>query len=190
VAVAVAVSGVSKLDGGMGETFVVTIGPRTYSVALEDVEGGKVRAVVDGVERVIEARRVSAGTWSIVDGIEARLVDVDGVLSKLMVEVSHPDGDPRQATASVADHDSRGIVAGAGTTGATGAVTLRAPIPGKLVKVGIKVGDVVKAGQTVLVLEAMKMENEIRAPRDAAVLAVHVAEGTAVETGHDLVTLG
>src|SRR5207247_1062944 len=148
------------------------------------------RAVVDGVERTIDARRVAAGTWSIVDGIEARLVDVDGALSKLMVEVSHPDGDPRQAMASVADPDARGAELGPGATGAAGTVTLRAPIPGKLVKVGIKVGDRVKAGQTVLVLEAMKMENEIRAPRDAAVLAVHVAEGTAVETGHDLVTLG
>jgi biotin carboxyl carrier protein len=67
---------------------------------------------------------------------------------------------------------------------------LRAPIPGKVVKVPIKVGDAVKAGQTLLVLEAMKMENEIRAPHAAAVLALHVTEGMAVENGQDLVSLG
>ena len=181
----------------MAETFVVTIGQRTYAVALEDLpkgpsgEPGKIRAVVDGVERVIDARQVAEATWSIVDAGGARLVDVDGVSPKLTVEISHPDGDPRQATASVADGlgDVRDPAAGGPTT-KTGKVSLRAPIPGKVVKIAIKVGDRVKSGQTVLVLEAMKMENELRAPRDAEVLAVHVTEGTAVETGHDLVSLG
>ena len=186
----------------MPETFVVTIGSKTYTVALEDVAGGppgrsaeKIRAVVDGVERVIDARRVADGTWSLIDGHDARLIDVDGEPPKLMVQISHPDGDPRQANAAVTGgtpdpRDQAATTAAGAPAGAGGKISLRAPIPGKLVKVAVKVGDKVKAGQTLLVLEAMKMENELRAPRDAEVLAVHVAEGTAVETGHELLALG
>ena len=53
----------------------------------------------------------------------------------------------------------------------------------------MKVGDRVKAGQTLAVLEAMKMENELRAPRDAAVAAVQAVEGSTVETGQELLSL-
>ena len=66
---------------------------------------------------------------------------------------------------------------------------MRAPIPGRVVRVLVKPGDVVAAGRGVVVLEAMKMENELRAPRDGTVKLVSCAEGTAVETGQTLVTL-
>jgi len=192
----------------MAETFVVTLGSRTYTVALEDLSdggatgrGGTIRAIVDGQEHVIDARQVADGTWSLVEGTDARIVDVDGTYpGKLMVEISHPDGDPRQASASVTsgtpDPRERAAAGAGGTSSAGGAasaggkIALRAPIPGKLVKIAVKVGDKVRAGQTLLVLEAMKMENELRAPRDGEVLAVHAAEGTAVEAGHDLLSLG
>jgi glutaconyl-CoA/methylmalonyl-CoA decarboxylase subunit gamma len=189
----------------MAETFVVTLGSRTYTVALEDLadggapgRGGTIRAIVDGQEHVIDARQVADGTWSLVEGADARIVDVDGVHpGKLMVEISHPDGDPRQTSASVTsgtpdprERAGAGPAAAVGAASASGKIALRAPIPGKVVKIAVKVGDKVRAGQTLLVLEAMKMENELRAPRDAAVLAIHAAEGTAVEAGHELLSLG
>jgi len=181
----------------MAETFVVTLGSKTYTVALED-QAGMVRAVVDGQEHVVDARRVAEGTWSLVEGGDARIVDVDGTHpGKLMVQISHPDGDPRQTNASVTsgtpDPRERAVAttsSAGGPAAAGGKIALRAPIPGKLVKIAVKVGDKVRAGQTLLVLEAMKMENELRAPRDAEVLAVHAAEGAAVEAGHDLLSLG
>jgi biotin carboxyl carrier protein len=66
---------------------------------------------------------------------------------------------------------------------------MRSPIPGRVVKVLVRVDDLVSAGQTTVVLEAMKMENELRAPRAGRVASVHCAEGTAVEAGQDLVVL-
>jgi biotin carboxyl carrier protein len=72
----------------------------------------------------------------------------------------------------------------------TGPVTIRSPIPGRVVKVMVKVGDPVAAGATAVVIEAMKMENELRAPRPGTVAAVHCAEGAAVEAGQDLITVG
>ena len=58
-----------------------------------------------------------------------------------------------------------------------------APMPGKILSVKIKAGDQVKRGQAVMVLEAMKMENEIVAPDDGVVASVEVASGASVEAG-------
>ena len=64
-----------------------------------------------------------------------------------------------------------------------------APMPGLVVRVNVAVGDTVAAGQGVLVMEAMKMENELRAPAAATVKAVRVTQGTAVEKGAILIEL-
>lgn len=174
----------------MGETFLVTLNQRTLSVAVEDAGDGKVRAIVDGRERLLEARRIGTGAWSLVDGVEARLVEVDGVAPKYSIEVSHSDGEPRQAVVEIACEGGRGAGHQSGGQAPSGPTSVRAPIPGKVVKILVKVGDHVTVGQTLLVLEAMKMENELRAPRGASVLALPVAEGTAVDTGQELVSLG
>ena len=64
-----------------------------------------------------------------------------------------------------------------------------APMPGKVVKVNVKAGDAVKAGQVLLVLEAMKMEQATRSPTDGVVKSVPVREGDQVTAGQVLVTL-
>jgi biotin carboxyl carrier protein len=69
-----------------------------------------------------------------------------------------------------------------------GAVT--SPMPGKVVKVLVKEGDQVDLGAPLVVVEAMKMENELSAPRAGTVKAVHVKPGDAVEGGALLVTVG
>ena len=74
-------------------------------------------------------------------------------------------------------------------TGTAGSVKINAPMPGKIVDVKVKVGDAVKKGQTVLVLEAMKMENEIVAPEDGTVASINAAVGSAVEAGETIATL-
>lgn len=66
---------------------------------------------------------------------------------------------------------------------------VKAPMPGKVVKHLVAVGDRVEAGQGVVVVEAMKMENELRAPAEGVVTALPAAEGTAVESGAVLVVL-
>jgi biotin carboxyl carrier protein len=63
-------------------------------------------------------------------------------------------------------------------------------MPGTVLDVKVKVGDSVKSGDTLIVLEAMKMENAIVAPKDAKVVAVHVTKGQTVESGGALVSLG
>ena len=73
-------------------------------------------------------------------------------------------------------------------TGAGDAVT--APLPGTILKVNVQNGQAVKAGTVLVVLEAMKMENEIMAPKDGTVTQVVVSKGASVDTGAPLVIIG
>ena len=66
---------------------------------------------------------------------------------------------------------------------------VNSPMPGTILAVNVKAGDAVKKGQALMILEAMKMENEINAPKDGVVAAVHVSKGQAVESGSLLCTL-
>ena len=67
--------------------------------------------------------------------------------------------------------------------------TISAPMPGNILRIEVNQGDAVKKGQTLLILEAMKMENEIAAPRDGTVAQIVTAKGAVVETGTPLLVL-
>ena len=77
----------------------------------------------------------------------------------------------------------------AAPAGAQGVVKVNAPMPGKILKVNVTAGQAVKKGDVLVVLEAMKMENEIVAPQDGTVASVNVAVGDMVEPGAVLATL-
>jgi len=91
---------------------------------------------------------------------------------------------------AVQDERSREIEAASGKSKrAGGGGTVRAPMPGLVVRIEVAEGQRVDAGAGLVVVEAMKMENELRAPRPGMVQTVHVAVGQAVEKGASLVTL-
>lgn len=96
----------------------------------------------------------------------------------------------RQYVVSIEDERARQLAAltrGAG--GAAGKVEVKAPMPGLIVSIQAEVGQVVKRGERLVVLQAMKMENELTSPRDGRVVAVHAEEAQTVEQGFVLVTL-
>ena len=72
---------------------------------------------------------------------------------------------------------------------AAGATTVSAPMPGKVLSVNVKVGDAVKAGDVLMILEAMKMQNEIMAPADGTVSDVRVSANQTVSTGDVMIVL-
>ena len=96
---------------------------------------------------------------------------------------------PAAAAAPVAAAAPAAAAPAGGVT-VTGGESVKAPMPGNILKVAVAVGDTVKEGQLLCVLEAMKMENEIYAPCAGTVTAVPVAKGSTVDTGALLVAIG
>jgi len=72
----------------------------------------------------------------------------------------------------------------------TGGTPVRAPMPGTIIRILVAAGDDVKRNQPLLLLEAMKMENEIVTPADGKVLGIHTTQGSSVNAGDVLVTIG
>jgi biotin carboxyl carrier protein len=85
--------------------------------------------------------------------------------------------------------DPRARRVGSKTDGSAGPLQITAPMPGKVVKVLVREGEEVTAGQGLLVIEAMKMQNELRAPRAGCIERIHTTEGVGVETGSPLLRL-
>jgi biotin carboxyl carrier protein len=75
-----------------------------------------------------------------------------------------------------------------GATKVKKSVKIKSQMPGKILRVQIKAGDTVKKGQAIIVMEAMKMENEIKSPQDGTIKEIKISEGQNVETGAELVS--
>jgi len=144
---------------------------------------------VDGVELDVELVEAERGVWLLRSAGLQTVAVVDGTGTKTVVEIRRPGADPLVLAAEVTDARRAKIAVPARAGNDAAPVTMRSPIPGRVVKLLVKVDDPVKAGQTVVVVEAMKMENELRAPRAGRVSVVRCSEGVAVEAGQDLVTI-
>jgi len=172
--------------------FVVELLGVERELSVEPLDAGKWRITSGGQVRVVDARRLAgepggrSTSWSIIaeGGGRAEVVDVDGAAPDLTVTLDN-------LTVPLKLVDARRKLAGAAAARPqqTGPTAIKSPMPGKLVKLMIKPGDAVKAGQGVAIVEAMKMENELRAPRDGKVRDVLAREGQPVEGGQTLATI-
>jgi biotin carboxyl carrier protein len=86
--------------------------------------------------------------------------------------------------------DPRRLSRRTGSRGGEGVQTIAAPMPGKVVRVLVQAGDAVEAGQGLLVVEAMKMQNEMKAARAGTVMSLSAKEGSTVAAGEVLATIG
>ena len=130
-----------------------------------------------------------------VNGIEGKnaAVTVNGVNYNVEMENAAPAAAPApaQAAPAAAPAPAAAAAAPAAAPKASGAgKDVVSPLPGVVISVDVKVGDAVKRGQKVAVIEAMKMENEILAENDGPVTAVHVSKGDSVLEDAKIVTIG
>ncbi len=142
---------------------------------------GDVPVTVDPADHAADTGHTVTGRVGALDRDGRRPIEVvvDGWRFELLVE-----DDARAALRERASRDR----SAAGATG--GPLEIRAIIPGRIVSVAVAPGDTVEAGQTLLAVEAMKMQNELRAPRAGTVTRVPAGTGTTVDVGDVLVVLG
>jgi pyruvate carboxylase subunit B len=131
-----------------------------------------------------------------IDGTPIYLLTIGGTLHRLAVQRGEGRGrfsiwsDGHRFEVEALDERRRAIQEMAGGAAANlGPLPLVAPMPGLVVRVNVKPGDEVQAGQALVVMEAMKMENELRSPSSGRVEAIRAQPGSAVEKGAVLVEL-
>jgi glutaconyl-CoA/methylmalonyl-CoA decarboxylase subunit gamma len=163
----------------------ITVDGRERTVIVEGPgQDGRFRVSIDGAEHQVDARALRPGTWSLILGGRSYVVDLDRRRAGIAASV----GDS-EAMLHVEDALHKRLASAAGARPALRGESIRAPIAGKVVKILVAPGDQVAAGAPVIVLEAMKMENELAAERGGTVSAIHKATGQAVDTGDLLVEI-
>ncbi len=172
-------------------TFEIEVNGRVHPVSVER-EGDLYRVSIDGQTHLVDLARVDRSTLSLIFPGErseshevavAERLEPDEVEVHLRAGVVYARLDGRKRAHS---RRAAGIEPFAPSDGEQEIV---APMPGKVVKVLVAVGDEVKARQGLVVVEAMKMENELRSPKDGRVKDVRVEQGTSVEAGRVLVVV-
>jgi biotin carboxyl carrier protein len=134
----------------------------------------------DGAFRA-DGREGAASIMEVEPGVYSVLLDGNSYEVRLQGGALHIDGE----RFSVDVEDPRAVRIGSGAQ-IEGRQTLAAAMPGRVVRLLVKEGDEVKAGQGIVVVEAMKMQNEVKTPRPGRVVSISVAEGAAVGAGETL----
>ena len=118
-------------------------------------------------------------------------ITVNGNVYNVTVEEGTTAGAPAAAPAAAPSSTKAPAAApkAAAPAGAAGAVDVTASVPGKICKIEASAGQAVKAGDTVIILEAMKMEIPVVAPQDGTIAGINVSVGDAVESGDVLATM-
>jgi biotin carboxyl carrier protein len=170
--------------GGPASRLGVRVDGTTFTIEVDELPNGGLRILVDGHPVDVDARLPQCGAGSLLlDGV-AYLVDLGEDRSgEISVVV---DGDAFRV--QIENPARRRSTGGAGARDRAGQ-RLVAPMPGKVVAVLVAVGQAVEPGSGLVVLEAMKMENEFRATTKGVVSEIHVAVGQAVSAGDLLVLI-
>ena len=159
--------------------YEIEVNGRIRQVSVERA-GDRFAVSVDGRTMDVDARRLDARRLSLIVGRGASYdvgIVPDAATGMLAVRVG-----AAECTVAFNGRRRRGRSADR-AQGASGPQHLVAPMPGKIVRVAVAPGEAVRARQTVVVIEAMKMENELRASRDGIVGELHAREGALVVAG-------
>jgi len=167
-------------------TFEIKINDRTAWVNLLGQNGNLLKVEVDGKIYQVDLLHTSDGTFSILEGGNSYNIELV------------PGKQPKKYTAhtlynsydlTIIDAEARYLINRKSNGTGKNSKTISSPMPGKVVKILVKEGDVIKAGDTAIIISAMKMESEYKSPSDGIVKKVNVAAGDTVQSDQILVEL-
>ncbi|MHA1906738.1 MAG: biotin/lipoyl-containing protein [Candidatus Thorarchaeota archaeon] len=173
----------------MSSEFDITLDDNKYNVCVDRLDEGGLLVVKVGEESyTIKATQNEDGSWTLNDTTSDYSIKIlKKTSSTLSVEI---DDEPQEiAWQRIAKKQATSAPQTASTSGPKVSGGVYPPMPGKITEVHVKVGDTVKTGQTVCILEAMKMFNELKASADGAVKEVNVEPGSNVTPGDLLVLI-
>jgi len=162
-------------------TLSIEVNGILHKVELDQaIEEGSYRVVLDGQEMTVDARLLREGVWSlIVEGTAYRCVlDEDPITPAIYVgsnRYSYRIDDPRSLGSR---RGKKGLAAGP--------ISIVAPMPGRVIRVLVSEGDEVASHQGIVVIEAMKMQNELKTPKAGRVGRILVEVGSPVNSGQPL----
>jgi biotin carboxyl carrier protein len=161
--------------------YQTTVNNKTYEIDIQN-DGN---LVVNGVHRKVDFQALAPALYTILaEGLshELTIEERDGRIEVLM--------SGKLYTTTVLDERALIIAQrSGGLVPEDGVIQIKAPMPGLIVAVKVEAGQEVKAGQTVVILESMKMQNELKSPRDGVIGQVNVSGGETVEQNKVLVTI-
>ncbi|HEU4414801.1 MAG TPA: biotin/lipoyl-containing protein [Candidatus Angelobacter sp.] len=160
-------------------TYEVTVGEKVYRVELQRSDAGW-KCRLDGREMPLDAVSGQDGVLSLLLGGKSYEIKLENAGAESSVVVGN-----QRFNASVRDPRS---FRSRSRTGAAeqGIKKIKAPMPGKVVRLLAAIGSAVEEGQSVIVIEAMKMQNELKSPKSGVIRKISVQEGAAVDAGQTL----
>lgn len=169
------------------ERFRVEVGEQQLDVELSPAEDGTMRAVVG--ERTFTVHPAPDGSWSVrpEGGTKQERVWLDRGPGRPTYAAS--GGDTAPVSVQTASEAALAAALEEASGGAAGGGAVKAPMPGRVVKALVAEGDTVEAGQPVIIVEAMKMENEVTAAGSGVVRRIVVSAGDTVDAGAVLVEI-
>lgn len=164
---------------------IAEISDKTHGVEIER-DGDRVIANIDGREYELEASEPEPGVF---------LFKNNGRISEASVSANGSSGDSSLVRVKSGVHEIRIIdpkklrSASGGSSDASGKAEIKTAMPGKVVRILVGEGDTVQKGDGVIVVEAMKMQNEMKSPKDGVIAEIKAAEGDTVSAGDVLVVI-
>jgi biotin carboxyl carrier protein len=169
----------------MPAKYMATLAGADHELEVEELAATSLRIKLGADQFDVDVRRVGLASFSIL--VDNRCFDLDVIPDGDEIIVTSRGGTTRVTLVDTARRPRRG--ADAARAQAAGRVELRAMMPGRVVNVLVKAGDAVTFQQGVVVVEAMKMENELKSPKEGKVAEVKVAPGQTVEKGDVLIVI-
>jgi len=171
------------------QSFVGEYNKLSRNIELEQTADGHYLVSIDGTSHEIDARRFEGGTWSLI---------IDGLSYDVELEVAGKNESEGQYVAlvrgsvmefSVQDERKNRLRFQDSIGSREGPQIVKAPMPGKIVKILVEEGQEIAENEPIIIIEAMKMENELRAVKDGVISKIMVSEGDTVEGNSKLITI-
>jgi biotin carboxyl carrier protein len=162
--------------------FIAKLGEQSYSVEIEEIGKSLYRVAIDGNDFLVDGKKTGRTNYSLIVDNRSFEIEVDNSEDEYRVLV-----DGRNYHVHLVDERRVRVGGGQSDIDLQGRQKVSVPMPGKVIAVLVSEGDSVERGQGLVIVEAMKMENEVRSPIAGEVKEIKVKPGDAVEGGAVLV---